>query len=286
MEVIRSMRIESHCRMLALVLLGSGLGCSKAEKAPEPGPPAAVLPPTVHVTATDYSFEAPDSLPAGLTSFHLMNNGKEVHHLVLYKLSEGQTSQDFLKAMSGPIPSTAVMLGGPNPAVPGSTAEATVNLKPGKYAMFCVIPAADGKPHIMKGMIRELTVTPSEIVVTEPLADITIKLTDYAFEISPALTAGHHVIRVEDSGPQPHELVLVKLEPGKTVQQMAQWSEKMEGPPPGTFLGGVSPITIGEASFITVDLTPGEYGLLCFLPDAKDGKPHVMHGMSKQVTVM
>jgi len=36
---------------------------------------------------------------------------------------------------------------------------------------------------------------------------------------------------------------------------------------------------------VDLDLAPGEYGLLCFLPDAKDGKPHFVHGMHKQITV-
>ena len=272
---------------LGVTLVVALAACAKTEKAPEPGPPAAVMPPTVHVTATDYAFESPDSLPAGLTTFHLMNNGKELHHLVLMRLAEGQTVADLEKMnMAGPIPSTVVLIGGPNPAVPQSAAEATVNLKPGNYAMFCVIPGADGKPHIMKGMVRGLTVTASETVVTEPVADVVIKLADFSFEMTPTLTAGHHTIKVEDAGPQPHELVLVKLEPGKTVEQMVQWTEKMQGPPPGTFLGGVSPISVGEASYISLDLTPGEYGLLCFVSDPKDMKPHFMHGMMKQVTVM
>lgn len=268
---------------VALVVLG---GCAKTEKAPESAQPVAITPPTVHVTATDFAFEAPDTLPAGLTSFHLMNTGKELHHLVLMRLDEGQTTADLAKAFAGPIPSTLVLIGGPNPATPEGSAEATVNLKPGRYAMYCVIPSPDGKPHIMKGMVRELTVTPSETVVTEPVADVTIKLTDYSFEVSPALLSGRHTIRVEDAAPQPHELVLFKLEPGKTVEQMLHWTEKMEGPPPGTLLGGVSPISTGEANYITLDFTPGEYGMLCFYPDAKDGKPHFMHGMMKQITVI
>jgi uncharacterized cupredoxin-like copper-binding protein len=40
----------------------------------------------------------------------------------------------------------------------------------------------------------------------------------------------------------------------------------------------------GSASF-TVDLTPGNYAFICFLPDAKDGKPHALHGMTKQFTI-
>jgi hypothetical protein len=32
-------------------------------------------------------------------------------------------------------------------------------------------------------------------------------------------------------------------------------------------------------------MTPGNYVMLCFLPDAKDGKPHLDHGMVKEFTV-
>jgi hypothetical protein len=118
-----------------------------------------------------------------------------------------------------------------------------------------------------------------------PVADVTIKLTDYAFELSAPLTAGRHTIRVEDAGPQMHELVFVKLEPGKTVQDMAAWLEKPQGPPPGSLINGASPMTAGMANTTTVDLTPGEYGMLCFVSDSKDQKPHIAHGMIKQVTV-
>jgi hypothetical protein len=34
-----------------------------------------------------------------------------------------------------------------------------------------------------------------------------------------------------------------------------------------------------------VDLPAGEYGIICFDPDAKDGKPHLAHGMIKQLSV-
>ena len=36
---------------------------------------------------------------------------------------------------------------------------------------------------------------------------------------------------------------------------------------------------------LTASFTPGDYTLLCFVPDAKDGKPHIAHGMVKNFTV-
>jgi hypothetical protein len=36
---------------------------------------------------------------------------------------------------------------------------------------------------------------------------------------------------------------------------------------------------------MTTDLVPGTYVLVCFVPDAHDGKPHSQHGMIRQLTV-
>jgi len=45
----------------------------------------------------------------------------------------------------------------------------------------------------------------------------------------------------------------------------------------------------GRCQRQTVDIpttfTAGDYALLCFVPDAKDGKPHLAHGMVKQFSV-
>jgi hypothetical protein len=138
-------------------------------------------------------------------------------------------------------------------------------------------------------MIREFVVTPgpSTAQATElPPADVTFRLTDYDFKPSQPLTAGRHTIMVQNDGPQPHELVLLKLEPGKKVEDFGTWSESgMKGPPPAMPVGGISFLNKGSRGTFTADLSAGEYGLICFVPDAKDGKPHLAHGMMKSFTV-
>ena len=276
------MRMRGFSRLLLPTMVLAG--CAKTEPPAEQAAaaPAPAAPNMVHVRATEYAFQAPDTLPSGVTTFHLMNEGKETHHVVLVKMSFA----DFQKVNpAGPPPPDLVVLGGPNAAPPGGTAEATVDLPPGSYTIICLIPAADGMPHMTKGMARALEVTQGASTAAMPAADITVKLSDYSFDITGPLTAGRHVIRVEDAGPQMHELVFVKLEAGKTVQQMAQWLEKPAGPPPGALVNGASPMTLGVANTTVVDLAAGDYGMICFVPDAKDGKPHIAHGMVKQITV-
>jgi hypothetical protein len=55
--------------------------------------------------------------------------------------------------------------------------------------------------------------------------------------------------------------------------------QKPEGPPPASAIGGTSAQMAGFTAYFTVDLTAGDYALVCFLPDAKDGKMHLEHGM-------
>ena len=238
---------------------------------------------TVTVTATDFVFTAPDTIPAGLTEFRLLNRGAEMHHVFLMRLDGGKSMADLFAAMKGdgPLPSWAREVGGPNTPGPGGEATAIVRLKAGRYAMICVIPSKDGKPHVMKGMAKEITVVPATSNTTA--ADIriasTMTLVDYGFKFSQALQPGRQMIRVVNSASQSHEVVLVRLAPGKSPADVLAWMEKMEGPPPGAPIGGTTPMAQGEENLLELNLTPGEYGLICFVPDAKDGKPHFAHGM-------
>lgn len=245
-------------------------------------------PNVVTVTAHDFAFEAPAEIPAGLTTFRLVNDGPSIHHIQLVKLEDGKTADDFIAALKtgGPPPQWASLQGGPNPPNVGSSTSATVDLQPGSYAMICFVPGADGVPHVLKGMIHPFKVTGTAPAgVTEPKADLTVKLVDYDFQLSAPLTAGKHTIRVENDGPQPHEIVFIRLAPGKTVADIGAWAEKPAGPLPGALEGGVSGIMPGAHAWAEVDLPPGDYALMCFFPDPKDGKPHFVHGMAKVVHV-
>jgi hypothetical protein len=240
----------------------------------------------VHIVAKDYSFDSPAQIPAGLTTLHLMNQGKEPHQAALIKLTEGKTFDDFMTAVrtmkpNTPPPSWVVFDGGPNAAAPAGTAEATETLEAGNYALVCFIPSADGQPHIMKGMSRGLVVTPSNAApAPEPTPTATMTMSDYKFDLSSPLKSGQNVVRVENAADQPHEVVVFKLPPGKTMKDFEAWlpvSDKQ--PPPAIPYGGVVGLSKGRHAFFTTNLEAGDYVLVCFLEDAKDGKPHFVHGM-------
>ncbi len=283
--------MKSRISCGALLGLAAVLGCRSERGTPagDATPPAASTPNVVTFTATDYAFNGPAEIPAGRTVIRLANKGKEPHHMVIIRMEQDRTYDSLLAALRqpGPPPSWTRMLGGPIAGDPGDEGSTEHLLTPGQYAVICFIPSADGKPHFTKGMVSGLKVLPGTGAPgAESRADIEVKLKDYDFDFAPGLTPGRHMIKVENTGTQTHEIVIAKLNPGKTAKNLIDWEfGGRKGEAPGSYLNGLAPMQQGETARFEVNLDPGEYALICFVSDAKDGKPHIMHGMLKQITV-
>lgn len=265
------------------------VGCKMEQKPPATPAAAAAAPHAFTVHAKDFAFTAPDTVPAGLTTITLVNAGPGIHHVQLVRLDSGKTVADVTKAMNGlgPFPAWAHAAGGPNPTTtPGAQTEATVDLAPGSYAIICMVDVPDHVSHYKKGMARALTVTPyTGAAPTLGAADVTITATEYAFTMTDTVKPGMRTFDVKLPGKQPHEVVVFKLDPGKTMRDLAKWGASFQGPPPATVIGGISAIDPGMTARFMANITPGDYVLLCFINDSKDGKPHMMHGMALQFKV-
>ena len=275
----------------AALLALSGCGADRPRDAAPAAEPTdeAPGPRELSYVATDYAFEGPAEATAGVTAFKLRNTGKEPHHLVVIRLEEGRTFDSLTAALRnpGPPPRWVRPVGGPNGISGGEEANAELVLAPGAYAVICFVPTIDGQPHFAKGMVKPLQVSAVEGPVAEASEpDLTVTLKDYGFDFSTPPSAGHWVIEVKNGASQMHELVLARLAPGKKVADLVAWElGGRKGEAPGTFIGGAAPMAPGESNRVTVDLEAGSYGLICFVPDAKDGRPHTMHGMAADLTV-
>jgi hypothetical protein len=265
------------------------LACAGAET-PAIDSVSAAMPNIVTITASDFILAAPDTIPSGMTSFHLVTTSG-LHHAMVVRIDGGKTYDDFMEAVESmmptdPFPEWLTEVGGPNPSAIGDTTVVTHDLDAGTYALLCVVDVPDRVPHIARGMVRPLTVVPaSRPSSAPPTSDVAMTLVDYGFEITPALTPGTHVIKVTNTAQQPHEFFIARLDSGRTMADVGQWAATYTGPFPGTALGGLAPMAPGGTGFVRVRLTPGNYLLLCFVPDAKDGKLHLEHGMAKEFTI-
>src|SRR4051812_44028704 len=200
--------------------------CGRAEAAPVKA--AAAPPRVITVVARDFAFQGPDEVPAGMVTVQLQNRGGNLHHMAIMRLDEGKTLQDLFAAFQagGAPPAWAHDMGGPNAPDPGSASNATLDLEPGSYALLCFVDIPDHVPHLMKGMAKMLRVTPGlrPAATRHITGDVTMTLNDYSFALSTPITRGAHTIRVENpTASQSHEVELVKLAPGKTLQELMGW---------------------------------------------------------------
>jgi hypothetical protein len=277
--------MRANYALLALTLIGLA-GCG-GDGAPPSGEAAeaAPAPREVHFTASDFAFEGPRTIESGMITFALTNTSETWHHLQLIRLPEGMTMEEFGAGLmemqpGSPIPTWVVAAGGVNPPPTGGTARVTLMVEPGEYAVLCLVDTPDKVPHVAKGMIQPLTVTASASAPAPlPASDLTLTLVDYAFSFSEPLTSGAHVVRVENSANQEHEIALFRFLPGKGMADLEAWAVAYEGPAPMTAIGGVPAIRPGQVADMYLDLTSGDYVALCFVPDATDGMLHLMHGM-------
>lgn len=276
--LIAAMSLAAACSHKKTVASGEA---SQVEQA------GAAAPAVVTIHARDYAFDAPDTIAAGVTTFHLVNDGPGLHHVQLARLDSGKTMADVVASFKHPgrLPRWLVVVGGPNAPAPHASSDATIDLPPGNYALLCMVDVPGGMPHVTQGMLHSLTVRPSASAAAAPPADVAITLQDYGFATSRPLSAGAHVVDVSNSATQAHEVEFVRLDPGKSVSDMLAWLQKMQGPPPGTAIGGGAAIAPGEHEQVRIDLTPGHYAMICFVHDAKDGQPHFVHGMVHDFTI-
>ncbi|HXI21636.1 MAG TPA: hypothetical protein VNH46_11145, partial [Gemmatimonadales bacterium] len=73
--------------------------------------------------------------------------------------------------------------------------------------------------------------------------------------------------------------------PGATAESfLASLAPGAAGPPPGTPVGGTGALSPGVHSWWRVSLTPGDYLLVCFVPDPS-GVPHILKGMVRAFSI-
>ena len=272
-----------------LILVGSGCRSFDGTTPSYAAPRTTQSPRVVEWQARDYSYEAPETIPSGWVTIRMSNHGPEPHHGQLLRLNDDVTFEAFLQALQQEGEASlrmTTLVGGPAAIDAHRTDEVTLDLKPGSYVIACFVSSPDGTLHLEKGMINPIEVSAADASdAMPPVARGTFTMRDFSFEMPDSIPAGRSTYKVTNVGPQPHELVVVKIGEGNTVQDVMAWYRTPSGPPPFESVGGINGLSLGGSGFMTLDLQPGAYAAVCLIPDPASGLPHLHLGMVKEFTV-
>lgn len=243
----------------------------------------------VEVAAGEYAFRAPDTIPAGLTTFRLRQEGRVTggthlgpwgrdslvthagdatagfHMLWVVRLDPGRTAADLFAAERDRTPMPGRIIGGPGFAYPPGATNATMTLEPGNYVLACFVGAARedrNRYHLLKGMFRPLTVLPSGSVAAplpRPDVILTVDSADQVTFSTPITRAGRWRMLVRNHSTKRLELAVVRVFPHHTAEEALAWRRRDGKPPVSEPWGGLAGVAQGDSLLTTITFVPGTY---------------------------
>jgi hypothetical protein len=113
----------------------------------------------IRVVAKDYVYDAPANVQSGIATIHLINQGVDIHHVTVQELPSGKSVKDFFDATraTGRAPAWSRNVAQTGTVASGGEAFLAFRMPPGRYILSCLIPAADGRSHVAKGMYQVIT---------------------------------------------------------------------------------------------------------------------------------
>jgi len=291
--------------MTLVVILSSPLGILAQDATPGASGPSLLSQaglPELNLTIANGAIQAPTEIAAGDVLVVLDNQLEAPAGLTFIQFPEGTTEEEIMMILgpppepeagaspaaeggeeeSGPPPPLFYEMtwGGGVFAVPGVPGEVVVSLTPGEWVI-----AADPETAIapVKIQVTGETAAPAEIT-----AAAEIELENFHFNFPAELSAGQQIWKVTNSGDQPHEMFITKTPRRLTLDEVNILLELPEDelppegvPNPAEFqdMGGVAPISQDQTVYFEMNLEPGAYVAICFMPDKETGMPHAMKGM-------
>jgi hypothetical protein len=224
-----------------------------------------------------------DHLKAGIVQVRLHNAGNVTHQVQLLRLHDGVTPafyrQALLASQGGAALVYADATGGSNGIDPGGFQVSYMDLSAGTYVAMCFLSdGGDGAPHFAHGMFSPFTVE-GQGTSAHPPGHVLGSIDAFSFGFTmPAVVDGHGLYQFTNTATSDtHEATLLRLAPGKHASDVLAWIEGgQSGPPPiSGSAGGAGAMAPGTSMWVQLNLEPGDYVAVCFVPD--DEPPHLPH---------
>ena len=275
------------------------------------------------IDGAEYTFTvSPDpssGLRAGWTLVRFHNVGSEAHQVMFARLKDGVDIAELAAAGGGDSSGAAAiefvdMIGGVSYIDPERDTSALVDLSEGTVLAMCYVPNPDGVAHALLGMSTVLAVSPPaspptttsagdaptsgdtgsmpgpELGARDVLGTIELSADGYRIPDNPA-PGWYHVVNTDvgDNGGGLHELSLLRLDgpvgPGGIDRVVADLARNITPTVGLDAVGGMGAISAGFDGYLYLDLTPGQYLAVDFMPDPRDPRPHMLDGYYAQLSV-
>lgn len=259
--------------------------------------------PEVVIEATDEGVTDPGELAAGLTLITFDNQSGADATLELYPTAD-QASYDALiealatadpEAMAPPPAFYEITISGGISAPAGASAGVILDLVPGTWAFNYFVPDEAG-PGINIPTQVEVTGEPNGLA--PPEADVVAEMYEMEFTIPDEVATGPQVWEVTTTGMQPHFVLMSRYPEAFTEEQVMELLGAFD--PTGTPDPSASALQFdlfedafespvlssGQTNWYEIDLEPGYYVALCFIPDPETGAPHALLGMHELFEVV
>ncbi len=281
-----------HLAFVLSLLISLAGGVGSLVSAVPPAHAAASWLPAYTVTGHDTYATMTNVLPAGFVRLTYHNAGHAPGEMQLFYVNAGVTDTQLLTALNSQTdPEAAFKLGHANGGVetlmPGAQETVVVRLYPGRYV---VLNFGQHGASILKDFRVQLA---ASSIYTPPVTQGRVILHDFAITVPYELTEPEHaLLRVENWGPSTHEMALLHIPAGTQrahlihclLEQTVQ-SDCRTLMHAITFAGGMAALAPNTVGRVALDLSPGTYAALCFVPDAETHMPHFSMGMLTIFTV-
>ena len=252
--------------------------------------------PQITITATADGLDVPAELPEGMVTITFDNQSEAPILPVPSRLLEDVTQEDFTNALveGGQDAALALIaMQGGTFIFPETAVAVTYDLQPGDYAL---IDFALEEPVMVWFTVAD---GEGEGVAVELESDYEVHLMDFAFHMPLELEAGEHLWHIENTGGQWHEMAIMRIEDGMTLDDAREmlFAEPEEGAEAGEGEEGAMPdflwipMNEGEQAWLNITLEPGTYVVGCMLPNMDEieaGEAPHMHaelGMLQVIVV-
>lgn len=138
---------------------------------------------------------------------------------------------------------------------------------------------------ILAGLLVAVVISACQGARAAQINEVVFTARDNSFSGPDSIEAGWTRMQLVNEGPDFYHIQLVKLDEGRSVEELAAALEENPVRPAwAEMYGGPNPPVPGQSSEATVKLEVGTYALIDTVPD-KSGTPHLHYGMVKGLTV-